>query len=162
MTEEEIQALQTELEAVKADKVTLANELESFRSSFGAKENAITELEQAVANITAERDTLASTDAERQRAITDLTDSYTQAVAAYKSAVAQANPSVPGELIAGDTIETVNQSLESAQTLVSQVRQSLEADIASSKVPAGAPARTAPDLSSLSPREKIKYALGGK
>jgi hypothetical protein len=66
------------------------------------------------------------------------------------------------ELITGDTIESINESLKKAKTLVSQVRQGLETEIAGAKIPAGAPPRTPPDLSALSPREKIQYAIGGK
>jgi molybdopterin converting factor small subunit len=49
-----------------------------------------------------------------------------------------------------------------AKTLVNRVKQGLEAEITAGKVPAGAPIRTPPDLSALSPREKINYAIGGK
>ena len=85
-----------------------------------------------------------------------------EAVASYKTLVAQLNPEVLEELITGDTIEVINQSLEKAKTLISRVRQGLEAEITAGKVPAGAPVRTPPDLSALSPREKINYAIGGK
>ena len=146
MTEEEVQALQTELETtrtelegVKAEKETLAGELET-------KATAITELEQVIATrdrdivtLAAEKEALGvSIKAESQGAIDDLTDSYNRAVSAYKKAAAQANPVIPAEIITGDTIEAVDQSLESAKALVDQVRQSLEADITAGKVPAGA------------------------
>ena len=155
MTEEEVQALQTELENVKtelegikaeketltSEKETIAAELESFRGSFGAKEAAITELEQTVAAKDADILTLKQGMVESDDKFTSLQESLSQAVSTYKTAVAQANPGVPGGLITGDTIE---------------------AEIAAGKVPAGAPARTPPDLSALSPREKIEYAIGGK
>ena len=85
-----------------------------------------------------------------------------EAVASYKAMVIQSNPEVIKELIGGDTIESINESLEQAKTLVSRVRQGLEAEISLAKVPAGAPERTSPDLSALSPREKIQYAIGGR
>lgn len=90
--------------------------------------------------------------------------SLADTVAAYKALVIQSNPGITGELISGDTFEAINRSLESARTIISKVRLSIEAEIASGKVPAGAPARTTPDLESLSPREKIQYAIskGGK
>lgn len=90
--------------------------------------------------------------------------SLADTVAAYKALVVRSNPGIPAELISGDTIEAIARSLESAGTLVAKVRQSIEAEIASGKVPAGAPARTVPDLESLSPREKIQYGIskGGK
>ena len=173
MTEEEIQALTTELESTKtelegvqaekeilvSEKDTIAAELESFKSSFGAKEAAITELEQTVASRDGEIATLKQGMVEANEKFTSLQESLSQVAFAYKTAVAQANPGVPGELITGDTIEAIDQSLESAKTLVAQVRTTIEAEIAAGKVPAGAPARTPPDLSALSPREKIQYAI---
>ena len=173
MTEEEIQALTTELESTKtelegvqaekeilvSEKDTIAAELESFRGSFGAKEAAITELEQTVAARDSEIVTFKQGVVESADKFTSLQESLSQAVSTYKTAVAQANPGVPGELITGDTIASIDQSLESAKTLVAQVRTTIEAEIAAGKVPAGAPARTPPDLSALSPREKIQYAI---
>lgn len=109
--------------------------------------------------------------ARREAAITELhaaagaaKKSLADTVAAYKALVARSNPGIPGELISGDTIAAINLSLESATTLIAKVRQSVEAEIASGKVPAGAPARTVPDLENLSPREKIQYGIskGGK
>jgi len=76
--------------------------------------------------------------------------------------VVESHPEVLEELITGDSVESINESLNKAQTLVSRVRQGLETEITLAKVPTGAPERTSPDLSSLSPREKIQYALGGK
>ena len=135
--------------------------LGEINGTLTEKDTRITELEQTLSTTVAEKETLASSHAETQRAITDLTDSYTQAVSAYKTALVQANPSVPVELITGDTTEAIDQSLASAKTLVAQVRTTLEAELAAGKVPAGAPARTPPDLSALSPREKLQYAIGG-
>jgi len=181
MTEEEIKALQAELEGIKAELVTTKTDLDTTKAElqgakdiFVEKETAFTELEQsvavkddeivtlkqAVATGESDKATIALTiKAETQQAVNDLTDSFNQAVAAYKVAVSNANPAVPVHLITGDTIEAVDASLESAVALVTQVRLAVEADIAAGKVPAGAPPRTAPDLSTLSAREKIAYAV---
>ncbi len=105
---------------------------------------------------------LEQTVAESEEKLTGINHSLTEAVASYKALVAQFNPEVLEELITGDTIEAINESLEKAKTLISRVRQGLETEITAGKVPAGAPVRTPPDLSSLSPREKINYAIGGK
>ena len=90
----------------------------------------------------------------------DLSNALAEAVASYKTVVVQANPEVIDELINGDTIEAINESMSKAKDLVSKVRQGVEAEISSAKIPAGAPERTSPDLSALSPREKIQYAVG--
>lgn len=109
--------------------------------------------------------------AKREAVITEINaaagaakQSLTSALAAYKALVVRSNPVVFAELISGDSFEAINNSLESAKALISKVRQSVEAEIAAGKVPAGAPARTLPDLENLSSREKIQYAIskGGK
>ena len=94
--------------------------------------------------------------------ISELEQAMTSAITGYKVMVTQSNPEVPEELISGDTIESINESLTKAKTLINKVKQGLEAEITSSKIPAGAPPRTPPDLSALSSREKIQYAIGGK
>jgi len=127
------------------------------------KANArIIELEQTVASLDSEMVTLKRTIAESEEKLTSANHSLAEAVASYKAMVVEANPEVLEELITGDTIEAINESLAKAKTLVSRVRQELEAEITAGKVPAGAPIRTPPDLSALSPREKINYAIGGK
>ena len=138
-----------ELEQSAASRVTELEGLMTQKDEELTKANArIIELEPALA------------DKDSEMAI--LKQSLAEAVASYKTMVVQANPQVLEELITGDTIAAINESLEKAKTLVSRVRQGLEAEIALAKVPAGAPERTPPDLSALSPREKINYAIGGR
>ena len=90
-----------------------------------------------------------------------LGDSLTRAITAYKGLVIQASPGLTPELITGETVDEVNASLEKARGVIEAVRKSLEAEWVGAKVPAGAPPRTPPDLSALSPIEKIKHAIGG-
>ena len=93
--------------------------------------------------------------------IRTLEESLTKAVTGYKTLVIKSNPDIIEDLIDGDTIESINESLEKAKDLVSRVRQGVEAEISKVKVPVGAPERSSPDLSALSPAEKIRYAIGG-
>jgi hypothetical protein len=99
--------------------------------------------------------------AESDGNLNKLNESLKQAVASYKALVVQSNQDVPEELISGDSIEAITGSLVSAKELVAKIRKGMEAEISLVRVPAGAPERTAPDLSALSPREKIQYAIGG-
>ncbi len=128
-----------------------------------AKANArLIELKQTVAGKDSDIASLKRSKDELEARLTTLSHSLAETVASYKAMAIQANPEVIEELISGDTVEAINESLKRAKTLVTRVRQGLEAEIASAKVPAGAPIRTPPDLSALSPREKINYAIGGK
>ncbi|GAI99084.1 unnamed protein product, partial [marine sediment metagenome] len=145
------------------DRVTELEDLMAQKDEELTKANArIIELEQTVANLDSEVVSLKQALAESEERLTTINHSLAEAVAVYKDLVAQSNPEVPEELITGDTIEAINESLEKAKTLVNRVKQGLEAEITAGKVPAGAPIRTPPDLSALSPREKINYAIGGK
>ena len=162
MTDEEIQTLRDELkvageklDGLKAEKGTLVSELET-------KNTRITELETAFSEKDSEIATLKQTVVDANQKFEALNESLSQAVASYKTLVVKANPGVIEELITGNTITEINQSLENAKTLISKVRGGIEQEIASGRVPAGAPQRTPPDLSALSPREKIQYAIGGK
>ena len=100
--------------------------------------------------------------AELEQAVTNLNNTLSQAVASYRASVIQANPGAIEELITGDTVDDINASLDRAKTLIGKVREGLEVEMVVAKVPAGAPQRTPIDLSALSPREKIQYAIGGK
>ena len=141
-----------------------ATELESLvaqKDDELAKANVyLIELEQAVASKDDEIVALKQAEADLEERLTAMSNSLAEAVASYKAMVIQANPEVIEELVSGDTIESINESLGQAKTLISKVRQGVEAEISLTKVPAGAPERTLPDLSALSPREKIQYAVG--
>ena len=121
----------------------------------------LAELEQEVAGKENEIADLKQSNDELEEKLTTVSDSLAEAVASYKAMVVQANPEVIEELISGDAIESINESLGKAKALVSKVRQGLETEISLAKVPVGAPERALPDLSGLSPREKIQYAIGG-
>ena len=169
MTEEEVQALQTELEttrteldSIKADKETLTGELETILARGKDAEARVTELEQVIVTRDSALVTLKQAASESDVVASEAKQSLANAVSAYKAVVVQANPYITEELITGNTIETVDQSLESAKALVDQVRQSLAAETAAGKIPAGAPPRIPPDLSALSPREKIAHAVANK
>ena len=83
----------------------------------------------------------------------------TSATARYREALLTAAPEVPAELVTGATPEEVEASLAQARGMVERIRSNLEAQLAEQRVPAGAPIRSAPDVSALSSREKIAYAL---
>lgn len=120
----------------------------------------LAELEQALAGKETEITDLKQSRDELEVRLSTLNNSLAEAVASYKAMVVQSNPEVIEELVTGDTIESINESLDRAKELISKVRQGVESEISLAKVPAGAPERTLPDLSSLSPREKIQYGIG--
>jgi chromosome segregation ATPase len=152
---DELKALQEERESLRQEKEVLNGELE-------ARETTISELQETLATRDTEIAGLKQTIAEAEGKLAEINDSLSQAVASYRELVAAAHPEIPPELIAGDSVEAVDESLQSARTLVDKVRQGIEEESSRTRVPAGAPQRAPLDLSVLSPREKIEYAIGGK
>lgn len=150
----ELEATGDETEVLKQENETLARELKS-------RDATIVSLEQALAGKDAEIAALKQALGEVERKLTGLEEALAQAVASYKVLIVQNNPGVLADLITGNTVEEVNESLKNAQTLVERVRQEMEEEVSRARIPAGAPQRVPPDLSALSPREKIQYAIGG-
>ncbi|MDP9237166.1 MAG: hypothetical protein M3P30_07175 [Chloroflexota bacterium] len=77
----------------------------------------------------------------------------------YRDLVVRTEPALPAELIAGESVEAVDASVEAARSVVGQVRSHIEAQAQAGRVPAGAPPRSGPDLSSMTPEQKIRYGL---
>lgn len=100
--------------------------------------------------------------AELEQKLAEVGNRLAQAVTSYWDLAVKASPGVTGELITGDSIEEIDASVEKAKSLVSRVKQEIEGQAARVRVPGGAPVRGSPDLSVLSPREKIQQAIGGK
>ncbi len=150
-----------EVEAAADESGNLQEENEALARELRARDGRIIQLEQALAARDGEIEELKRELAEAGQALDELGKALPQAVAAYKEIVVAANPGVLPELITGESIEAVNESLQNARNLMERVKQEMENEAAKTRVPAGAPPRMPPDLSALSPREKIQYALGG-
>jgi len=151
---EETEATGDELDNLKQENESLTRELES-------RDATIIRLEQALATKDSEITALKQSLDEAKRTLDEIGKALPQAVAAYKELVVQANPGILAELITGDSIGEVNESLKNARALMERVRQEMEAEAAKTRVPPGAPQRAQLDLSSLSAREKKQYAIGG-
>ena len=139
---------------IEQEKDTLARELESSPT-------AINRLEQTLAARDSEIDGLKRSLSDLKVESDGLSENLTRTVAAYREITLQANPGVPVEIITGNSIDEINESLKNARALVDKVRQEIEVENTQTRIPAGAPSRTAQDIASLSPREKIQRALGG-
>ncbi len=127
-----------------------------------SKDEVIARLEQIIAGKDSDIATLKEAASDTEKRLDDLGNALAKAVASYNALVIKSNPGVLAELISGNTIDEVDESLKNAQLIIDRVRQEMEAEASKIRVPAGAPQRLPFDLSVLSPREKIQYAIGGK
>ena len=100
--------------------------------------------------------------AARQEETQELHARLLAAAGKYREVVLAAAPELPEELVAGETIEELEEAAERARETVRQVRERLDSQAQVGRVPAGSPLRGAPDFSALSPIEKIRLGLGRK
>ena len=107
----------------------------------------------------AEVSRLHATIEEQASELANLREQVASAAKRYRSALLTSAPEVPEELIQGETVAELDRSLISAKQIVEKIASQLEAHVAAERVPSGAPPRREADLSALSPREKILYAL---
>ncbi|HJX11976.1 MAG TPA: hypothetical protein VJ377_00450 [Dehalococcoidales bacterium] len=162
MVTEEEQEKTEEVDGAGNEPEELRQENEALAREVKLREVAVTRLEQALAARDGEIAELQRSLGEARQALDELGKALPQAVAAYRELIVQANPGLLAELITGGTIEEVNESLKNARALMEKVRQEMETEAARTRIPAGAPQRARLDLSGLSPREKIQYAIGGE
>ena len=96
---------------------------------------------------------------EKDSEISGLKQQVEIAVSRYRDALIAGAPDLPEELVRGKTIEELDRSVKSAKKIVEKVASRIEARAPEARVPSGAPARRPADVSGLSPREKILYAI---
>ena len=97
---------------------------------------------------------------QRQADLIALQGSHDSAVTAYRNLLISTNPAVFSEdCLPGVTIQEIEASAKKVNDIAAKVRAQLQADIKAVIVPAGAPERTGPDTSAMSPHDKIKYAI---
>ena len=139
----------------------LKHENEALNRELKDRDAAILKLEQERAARDSEIVALKQAMEDAEGRIKETGENLTKAVASYKEQVIQGNPGVPADMIVGETVEEIDESLEKALALIEKVRQEMEAEASKMRIPGGAPQRTPMDLSGLSAREKIQYAIGG-
>ena len=153
---EEVAVEEQQIEASVEDTATTDETIESAQEEqpqpLEPPAPTIADLEAALSET---RVTLEQRDTELQT----LRHQLTSATESYRKALLAASPEVQEELVTGSTPEDVEASLAQARQMVERIRTHIESQLAEQRVPTGAPIRSAQDLSSLSPQEKIAYAL---
>ena len=100
--------------------------------------------------------------AETQRALDEQREATRAAVARYLDALLAAEPDLPPDLVAGDTLEDLDASVRAGRQAVAQIRERLASEVraeASRGFPVGAPARGPRSNRGMSSAEKIAAGL---
>ncbi len=161
MVTEKEQEKNEEVESDGEDGANSGGESELLEQEVKSLKSMILKLEQSLTEKDVEIDGLKQALDEAKQTIDELGQAVSRAVAAYKESVVQANPGLLPEMITGDTIDEVDESVKKARAVMEKVRQEMETEAARTRVPSGSPPRSPLDLSGLSAREKIQYAIRG-
>ena len=159
MTEEEIMALQADVEALKGDVASRDARIAELEGQNTELVTQVAEISVLAENQDTELAVLKEGITAKDTEISSLKASLDGAVGKYRESVLASNPGIPSELLTGDSIEDIDASLGTAQALVEKVKTSLETQQRNTPVPPGAPPRTPPDLSSMSSMEKIRQGI---
>jgi seryl-tRNA synthetase len=149
----QIDALQASAADAEARAATAQSQLDELRQAQNASQAQVEEATSA----------RAATEAELVQTQSELSESrghLREAAARYRDARLASAPEIPQDLVpAAQSLDEIDQGFEAAQRVVQQLREKLDEETRSARVPAGSPQRRAPDLSGLSPAEKIKAGL---
>lgn len=146
-------------EPAGADDLALRQQLDRASQEI---ERLTVDLDAAHAELAASGEAILARDEEMRllRArIDESADEMREAAARYRDMALKAEPALPGEIIAGETVVDIDVSLDRARTIAEKVRARIESEARALRVPAGGTARTSRDIGSMSPAEKISFGL---
>lgn len=151
MSEEKDKEEATVETAPKEDDQAENGELDALKQSIAEKDARIAELEGQATESKSAIDVAAAD-------LAATTRTKDEAIAKYREAVKNMNPTIPAELIAGNTVEDIDASVEKGKGIVQAV-VAANKPAAPARVPAGAPVRTELNLEGMTAREKIAAGI---
>jgi len=157
--DEEVVVLEEQLAVAHADVERLEALLADAEAKLAGRDGEVGELRHQIESALAERQEREAEAESLQAALDEARTASRAAAARYRDVVLAHEPELPAELVGGDSVEAVDESLERAHQTVAQVRQHLEQQAQAQRVPAGAPVRSPADMSDLSATEKIRLGL---
>jgi chromosome segregation ATPase len=141
----ELEALQTTVADREARALHLDSQLASMREELAAVRQDVEARDEELGTLRARSEALES--------------AVRRSAERYRTLALEGSPELPEELVAGTTVDEIDQAIARARETVSKVRGHLETQAQSARVPVGAPARSEPDLSGLSAQDKIARGI---
>jgi septal ring factor EnvC (AmiA/AmiB activator) len=151
-TPEDVTAIKAQLDEEQKAKSALEQALVARDEAISEKDARLAELETALSEAKKESEALTAS----------LKEARDQTVTKYLTIAKTLNPTIPQDIIVGETIEEIDRSIEKGKALVASVTQYLESEASKAKVPAGAPTRGTISFEGMSPKEKIAYGIQQK
>ena len=144
------------------DLAAIKDQLEEEKKAIAEAQALIQEKDAAIAELQNHLSEAKQASEAVNTELAHVKEAHSKAVNKYLDAVKLANPTLPADVIAGDTIEAIDASVARALSIAGAVKASLEAEAKQARVPAGAPPRAEISLEGLSPREKIVAGIQQK
>lgn len=141
------------------DFEAIKTQLEEERQARDAAEAALAEKDHRIVDLQAQLSEAKQGSEAVATELNQVKEAHGQAVSKYLDAVRASNPTIPQDIITGESIEEIDASVQKATTIAESVKASLEAQAKETRVPAGAPPRTEISVEGLSPREKIAAGI---
>ena len=146
---EELQAAAAEIERLERETAIAAAQAQQAAHEADALREELRQAQESRDAQTAELRHETEAAAERAR----------EGASRYRELMLRMEPSLPPDLVAGETVDEVDASIATARVVVGSVRAHIAGLAEAARAPAGAPARGAPDLSSMTPAQKIALGL---
>jgi len=152
---EDLEAIRLQLEEERQARA-------AAQAFLDEKDRRIAELEASLSEVMTLSETKGKELAASAAELAQVREARDRAVAKYLNMARALNPAVPEGIIAGETIEEIDASVEKGKAIVEAVKKAMEAEASQARVPAGAPTRGVINLEGLSPREKIALGIQQK
>jgi hypothetical protein len=127
---------------------------DQLRAELTAMQAQFMAIEDALVSRTLELENARTESTQAARRTRDLETRLAQATARYRQALLLADPTVPPEMVAGQTVEEIDRSVQHAKGVVAQIRAQVqrEGERAATELP--------PELlANMTPDQKIRYGL---
>ena len=158
--QEALAEAQAQIEGLQAQAADAEARAATLQGQLAEAGSAAEGLRAEVASAQGERDAAQEEMASVQGQLGEARSELRTATAKYREARLAAAPHVPADLVPGaEELAEIDRQFEAAERVVAELKEKLEGQRQSARVPVGAPARRAADVSGLSASEKIKLGL---
>ncbi len=153
-----------QIEALQAAAADAEARAATARSDLAESREHAADVELQLAQAASDREAAYGELSEAREALSSARTTIREAAAKYRAAVLASAPDIPEDLVPeAEDIAEIDRGIEAARRVVGRVREKMEEETAEQaralRVPAGAPVRRAPDVSALSPEDKIRLGL---
>lgn len=162
--EEQLAESQAQIEALQTATADAEARAQTARAELAEARKQVAALEEQLAGAASERESVAGELSQVRSELAAAQATLREAASRYRAARLASAPEVPEDLVPeADDIAEIDRGFEAAQRLVGRVRERMEEEkldeARAYRVPAGSPLRRPPDVSTLSPEDKIKLGL---